>query len=55
MATSSWLGDEFERRGVSRREFVQFCAGVATYFALPKGAAAEIAAAVEKTLKPSLI
>ncbi len=55
MATKGWLGDELARRGVSRRQFVQFCAGVATYFALPKSAAAEMVAAVEKTLKPSLV
>ncbi|MGO8995589.1 MAG: hydrogenase small subunit [Polyangiaceae bacterium] len=55
VASKGWLSDELTRRGVSRRDFVQFCAGVAAYFALPKGAAAEIAAAVEKTLKPSLV
>ena len=51
----NWFGEELERRGVTRRELLQFCAGVAAYFALPKGAAAEMAAAVEKTLKPSLV
>jgi hydrogenase small subunit len=51
----SWFGDELERRGVSRRDFVQFCSFVAAYFALPKEAGAEMAAAVEKTLKPSLV
>jgi hydrogenase small subunit len=40
---------------VSRREFVQFCAGVAAYFALPKEAVAQMVQAVEKTLKPSLV
>ena len=54
-ASKGWLGEELTRRGVSRREFVQFCAGVAAYFALPKGAAAEMAEAVEKVLKPSLV
>jgi len=49
------LGDELKRRGVSRRDFVTFCAGVATYFALPKSAGAEMAKAVEKSLKPSLV
>jgi len=56
MATNNgWLGDELRRRGVSRRQFMTFCAGVATYFALPKSAAAEMAEAIEKSLKPSLV
>jgi hydrogenase small subunit len=55
MASRGWLGDELQRRGVSRRQFVQFCAGVAGYFALPKSAAAEMVAGVEKSLKPSLV
>ncbi len=54
-ASDGWLSEELERRGVSRRDFVQFCAGVAAYFALPKEAAAEMADAVEGTLKPSLV
>ena len=49
------LGQELIRRGVTRRDFVAFCASVAAYFALPKKAAAEIAAAIEKSLKPSLV
>lgn len=56
MGNRDWsLSEELARRGVSRREFVQFCAGVAAYFALPKEAAAEMAEAVEKTRKPSLV
>ena len=56
MSDTSWsLSEELARRGVSRRDFVQFCAGVAAYFALPREAAAEMALAVEKTLKPSLV
>ncbi|HSQ64712.1 MAG TPA: hydrogenase small subunit [Polyangiaceae bacterium] len=54
-AEKGWLGEELARRGVSRRDFVRFCAGVAAYFALPKEAAAEMAEAVEKSLKPSLV
>jgi hydrogenase small subunit len=55
MASRGWLGDELQRRGVSRRQFVQFCAGVAGYFALPRSAIAEMVAGVEKSLKPSLV
>lgn len=55
MASKIALSEELVRRGVSRRDFVAFCAGVATYFALPKSAAAEMAAAVEKALKPSVL
>lgn len=55
MSDKSWLGEELTRRGVRRRDFVKFCAGIATYFALPKGAAAEMVQAVEKTSKPSLV
>lgn len=56
MGTKDWsLSEELERRGVSRRDFMTFCAGVATYFALPKEAAAEMAEAVARTLKPSLV
>jgi hydrogenase small subunit len=49
------FSSELARRGVSRREFVAFCASVAAYFALPAEAGAQIAAAVERSLKPSLV
>ena len=56
MTSKLWtLPEELARRGVSRRDFVTFCASVAAYFALPKEAGAEIAAAVQKSLKPSLV
>ena len=54
-ASKGWLGDELRRRGVSRRDLLQFCAGIATYFALPKGADAQMAQAIVKTAKPSLV
>jgi len=50
-----WFTDELERRGVSRREFIEFCATVAAMFALPTRAAAQIASAVQKNEKPILI
>ncbi len=56
MATRDWsLPAELVQRGVTRRDFVSFCAGVAAYFALPRRAGAEMAAALEKSLKPSVV
>lgn len=52
---TDWLNEALLERGLSRRDFVGFCGTVATYFALPSAAAQEMAAAVEKTLKPSLV
>ncbi len=49
------LRDELERRGVSRREFVKFCAGVASVLALPKAMGPRIAHAIEKGSKPTLV
>ncbi len=50
-----WLAEELDRRGVSRREFVGYCAGLAAFLGLPKSAGATIAAAVEKNSKPTLV
>ncbi|HET7505667.1 MAG TPA: hydrogenase small subunit [Kofleriaceae bacterium] len=46
---------ELEARGVSRRDFVGFCAGVAAMLGLPRSAAARIAAAIETKPKPTLV
>jgi hydrogenase small subunit len=46
---------ELEARGVSRRDFMGFCAGVAAVLGLPRAAAARIADALETRAKPSLI
>ncbi len=43
------------RLGVSRREFMQFCAATAATLGLPGGAEAAIAKAVEKSKRPSVI
>ena len=53
--SSHWFTDELERRGVSRREFMEFCGAIAATFALPGRAAAQIASAVQKNGKPILI
>src|SRR5512143_1596716 len=51
----SWLEAELEQRGVSRREFVNFCGVMATALALPKVFGARIAEAVLKAEKPVLV
>ncbi len=55
MRPSSWLSEALVRRGVSRRDFLAFCSGVATALALPRSAAAEIAAAISAAKKPVLL
>jgi hydrogenase small subunit len=46
---------ELEARGVSRREFMGFCAGMAALLGLPRAAAAKIAAVLETKPKPTLV
>ena len=45
-AQRGWLAAELEHRGVSRREFMGFCATMAAALALPDAAAAQIARAI---------
>ena len=42
------VGDYLRGRGVSRRSLLKFCAGAASWMALPPTMAKEIAAAIEK-------
>jgi len=49
------LMQELERHGVSRRDFLAFCASMATVLGLPKGAAGAIAKAVESEKRPILV
>lgn len=51
----SWLERELESHGVSRREFLQFCAAMTSVLALPDSLAAAVAQAVERTPKPILV
>jgi len=51
----SWLLDELKRRGISRREFLGFCAKMAAILALPGSAAGAIAKAVATGDKPILV
>jgi hydrogenase small subunit len=46
---------ELAARGVSRRDFMGFCAGMAALLGLPRSAAARIAAVLETKPKPSLV
>ncbi len=50
-----WLRSALAARGVGRREFLEFCAAMAGTLALPEEAAAQIAAAVERAHKPTLV
>jgi hydrogenase small subunit len=53
--TEGFFQREMERRGVSRREFLEFCGMVATVLALPKTMAGAIAKAIETGEKPTLV
>ena len=52
---TDWLTRALLDRGLSRRDFVRFCGTVAAYFSLPAAQAEEVAAAVQKSLKPTLV
>ena len=52
--SGAWLERELARRGVSRREFLQFCTVMASVLAVPDSVAA-IAQAIERTAKPTLV
>jgi hydrogenase small subunit len=46
---------ELEARGITRREFMGFCAGVAAMLGLPASAAGEVAEALETKAKPTMV
>jgi len=46
---------ELHRRGISRRDFAKFCATMAGVLALPGWAAAQIAEAIQRGPKPTLV
>lgn len=50
-----WLATELQQHGVSRRDFMGFCAAMAAALALPDEAAAQIARAVGRAKKPVLL
>lgn len=49
------IGAELRLRGIGRREFLKFCGSLATMMALPAGAAEQLAAALGKARRPSVI
>jgi hydrogenase small subunit len=53
--SESWLTQELAAHGISRREFLGFCATMASILALPRSFAARIAEAVETAEKPTLV
>lgn len=55
MADKGWLARELKAQGVSRREFVKFCASMAAILALPQTAAAKLAETIEAAEKPTLV
>lgn len=52
---SGSIGDALTRQGISRRSFLQFCTSLASLMALPAGAAQQLAAALAKARRPSVI
>ena len=44
-----------QRLGMSRRDYLQFCATLAVTMGLPKGADAAVANAIETSQRPSVI
>ena len=55
MSNSMTLAEILERRGVSRRGFLKFSAGIASLMAMPPSMIPCIAAALENARRPSLI
>ena len=49
------LGDITNRLGMSRRDYLQFCATLAATMGLAKGADAAVAKAIETAKRPSVI
>jgi hydrogenase small subunit len=52
---TTWLTERLEHTGVSRRDFMGFCGGMAATLALPSTAAGKIAKALETAKKPTLV
>jgi hydrogenase small subunit len=52
---STTVGEYLRARGVSRRDFLKFCTTAASAMALPVALAPQIAAALEKARRPSVI
>jgi hydrogenase small subunit len=55
MDNGETLLDHMERQGMSRRTFLKYCASLASLMALPPSAAAQMAEALGKAKRPSVI
>jgi len=55
MSRNTSLRRELAARGITRRDFVGFCAGIAALLGLPRSAAAHVANALETKLKPTVV
>jgi hydrogenase small subunit len=55
MSDDQWFNQELGRRGVSRRDFIEFCSAMAAALTLPAMFGSRIAQALEKQLKPALV
>jgi hydrogenase small subunit len=49
------VGEALENQGIDRRAFLKYCASMASLMALPAGAAEQLAAALSKARRPSVI
>lgn len=55
MSDDKTLKEHLQGQGISRRGFLKFCSAMASMMALPPAMAAEIASALEKARRPSVI
>ena len=55
MNTSTTLGEQLQKSGISRRTFMKFCATTASLLALPQSSVAQIAEALSSARRPSVI
>ncbi len=53
--SSTCFVQQFEQRGITRRDFMKFCSAMASALALPAAFGPRIAEALEKTKKPILV
>jgi hydrogenase small subunit len=49
------VSEALERRGIGRRDFLKFCTSIASLLALPAGAAEQLATALARARRPSVI
>jgi hydrogenase small subunit len=52
---STTVGEALKQHGIARRDFLKLCASIASMMALPAGAAQQLAAALTRARRPSVI